>query len=38
MASKDAHRDMKKFQKSPLFALLLLIAVIVVLFNKCTGR
>ena len=28
MASKNAHKDMQKFQKSPLFAIILLIAII----------
>lgn len=37
MASKNAHRDMKKFEKTPLFAILLVIAVIIAVFKLILG-
>ena len=37
MASKDAHRAMKKFEKSPLFAVILVIAAVVALFKWIFG-
>ncbi len=37
MASKNAHRDMKKFQKSPFFAILLVIAVIISIVKLIKG-
>jgi hypothetical protein len=37
MASKDAHRDMKKFNNSPLFPIILIIAIIVAIVKAIFG-
>lgn len=37
MASKNAHRDMKKFEKSPIFIYFLIFAVIVALVKLIFG-
>lgn len=37
MASKEAHRAMKKFEKSPLFAVLLVIAAIIAIIKLIFG-
>ncbi len=37
MASKNAHRDMKKFHNSPLFPIVLIIAIIVAIVKAIFG-
>lgn len=37
MASKNAHRDMKKFYNSPLFLIVLIIAIVIAIVKAVFG-